>query len=262
MVQSMLKEKNLPRVFWGESVNTSVYLLNKSPTKSLEGKTPYEAWTGIKPNVDHLRVFGCLAHLKTVLGNLKKLEDRSKPMVFIVYEKGRKSYRVYDPFTGNIHLTRDVIFEEGCRWKWENTVEIHKNTLYNSSFLFDYAKSSSNCEESQTQGHPEAEVTEVLSNSTTSTEESRPSKFKELTQIYAETRQEGSSANESCHLAEDEPSYVKNALKNPDRKSAMDDEMKSIKKNKTWKLVSPPKDCKPIGLKWVFKIKRDQKRSQ
>ena len=34
--------------------------------------------------------------------------------------------------------------------------------------------------------------------------------------------------------------------------------MKLIKKNETWKLVSPPKDCKPIGLKWVFTIKRDQ----
>ena len=38
----------------------------------------------------------------------------------------------------------------------------------------------------------------------------------------------------------------------------MDDEMKSIMKNETWKLVLPPKDCKPIGLKRVFKIKRDQ----
>ena len=34
--------------------------------------------------------------------------------------------------------------------------------------------------------------------------------------------------------------------------------MKSIKKNETWKLVSPPKDFKPLGLKWVFKIKRNQ----
>ena len=61
-------------------------------------------------------MFGCLAHVKTVSDNLKKLEDRSKPMVFIGYEKGRKAYRVYDPFIGNIHLTRDVIFEEGCTW--------------------------------------------------------------------------------------------------------------------------------------------------
>ena len=58
------------------------------------------------------------------------------------------------------------------------------------------------------QSHPEAEVADVSSTSTTSTEASRPSKFKELSQIYAETRQEDNSANELCHLAEDEPICV------------------------------------------------------
>ena len=120
----MLKEKNLPRAFWGKVRKTSVYLLNKSPMKSLEGKTLYEAWTGIKPKVYHLRVFGCLAHVKTISSNLKKLEDRSKLMLFIGYAKGSKAYRVYDPFTGSIHLTGDIIFEEGCRWNWENSIEI------------------------------------------------------------------------------------------------------------------------------------------
>ena len=233
-------------------------MLNRSPTKSLDDKTPYEAWTGIKPNVDHLRVFGCLAHVKIVSGNLKKLEDKSKPMAFIGYEKGSKAYRVYDPFTGKIHLTGDVIFEESVGWNWENIVEIQKNTFYCSPFFFDHAESSTNCEESQIQSHLEANVADVSSTSTTSTEASKPSKFKELSQIYVETRQEDNYASESCHLAEDEPIYVKDALKNPEWKSAMDDEMKSIMKNETWKLVSPPKYCKPIGLKWVFKIKRDQ----
>ena len=69
-------------------------------------------------------MFGCLAHVKTVSGNLKNLEDISKLMVFIGYEKGSKTYRFYDPFTRNIHLTRDEILEEGCEWNWENTVEI------------------------------------------------------------------------------------------------------------------------------------------
>ena len=81
-------------------------------------------------------------------------------------------------------------------------MEIQKNTLYNPPFLFEFAQSSTNCEESQTQGHPEPEVTDVSSTSTTSTEENRPSKFKELSQIYAETRQEENYANESCHLSE------------------------------------------------------------
>ena len=82
--------------------------------------------------------------------------------------------------------------------------------------MFDYAESSSNCEESQTQGYPEVEVTDVSSNSTTSTKDSKPSKFKELSQIYVETQQEENSANESCHLADDEPIYVKDGLKNQD----------------------------------------------
>ena len=129
----------------------------------------------------------CLAHVKTISGNLKKLEDRSKLMVLIGYEKGSKSYSVYDPFTGKIHLTRDVIFEESVGWNWENTVEIQKNTPYCSPFFFEYAESSTNCEESPMQSHLEAEVADVSSTSTTSTEASRPSKFKELSQIYAET---------------------------------------------------------------------------
>lgn len=53
---------------------TVVYLLNRSPTKSLVDSTPYEAWHNKKLSVHHLRIFGCLAHVKTVHPHLKKLE--------------------------------------------------------------------------------------------------------------------------------------------------------------------------------------------
>lgn len=90
MVRSMLKEKDLPKELWGEAVSTSIYLLNCSPTKSLQGVTPYEKWTERRPSVDHLRVFGSLAHVRITRGNQKKLEDRSHPMIFIGYEVGTK----------------------------------------------------------------------------------------------------------------------------------------------------------------------------
>ena len=89
-------------------------------------------------------MFGCLAHVKTISFNLKKLEDKSKLMAFIGYEKGSKAYSVYDPYTRKIHLTKDVIFEESVGWNWENTVEIQKNTPYCSPFFFEYAESSTN----------------------------------------------------------------------------------------------------------------------
>uniref|UniRef100_A0A453T4W2 Integrase catalytic domain-containing protein n=1 Tax=Aegilops tauschii subsp. strangulata TaxID=200361 RepID=A0A453T4W2_AEGTS len=60
MARSMLKSKKLPRRFWGEAVTTDVYLLNRAPTKSVIGMTPYKAWCGRKPSVDHLRILDVL----------------------------------------------------------------------------------------------------------------------------------------------------------------------------------------------------------
>jgi hypothetical protein len=52
--QSMLKAKKLPNWLWGEAVMTAVYVLNRTPTKSVDGVTPFEVWYGKKPSVQHL----------------------------------------------------------------------------------------------------------------------------------------------------------------------------------------------------------------
>jgi hypothetical protein len=69
---------------------TAVHLLNRSPTRSLQGKTPYEAWHGQKPAVSHLKTFGCVTYAND-LGQLRKLDDCGKPDVFIGY--GREPRR-------------------------------------------------------------------------------------------------------------------------------------------------------------------------
>ena len=48
-VRSMLIGSKLPQQFWAEALTTAVYLLNRSPTKTLENRTPFEEWTGEKP---------------------------------------------------------------------------------------------------------------------------------------------------------------------------------------------------------------------
>lgn len=77
---------------------TAVHLLNRSPTKPLDGKTSYEAWHGRKPTVSHLRVFSYLAFIKE-LNHVSKLNDRSSPRVFIGYAEGAKAYHVLDSVT-------------------------------------------------------------------------------------------------------------------------------------------------------------------
>jgi transposase InsO family protein len=54
MVRTLLKQRGMSVVFWGETVVTAVYILNRSPTKALNGRTSYEARHGRKPAVSHL----------------------------------------------------------------------------------------------------------------------------------------------------------------------------------------------------------------
>ena len=118
MARSLLKSMNVPGAFWGEAVRHSVHLLNRLPTKPMGYRTPFEAWNGRKPQLGHFRVFGCKAHVRPATPHLKKLDDRSVPMVYFGVEEGSKAHRLYNPQTKKIVVSRDVIFEESVAWDW------------------------------------------------------------------------------------------------------------------------------------------------
>ena len=61
--RSMLSGTRLGQEFCAETVETSCYLVNRSPSSMLEDKTPHEVWTGKKPSLSHIRVFGCDAYV-------------------------------------------------------------------------------------------------------------------------------------------------------------------------------------------------------
>jgi hypothetical protein len=136
MARALLKQRRMPAVFWGEAVVTVVYILNRSPTKALNGRTSYEAWHGRKPTVSHLRVFSCLAFGKE-LGHIGNLDDRSTPGVFIGYAEGSKAYRILDPGTQRVHTTRDVVFNDGRGWTWDKAVDDGSTPTYDN-FTVEY----------------------------------------------------------------------------------------------------------------------------
>ena len=65
IVRSMLSDVKLPKNFWAEALSTAVYLHNRSPTRAVVKKTPFEALTKEKPVVDHFKVFGCVCYACT-----------------------------------------------------------------------------------------------------------------------------------------------------------------------------------------------------
>jgi hypothetical protein len=136
MARTLLKQRGMFDVFWGEAVVTAVYILNRSPTKALNGRTSYEAWHGREPVVSHLRVFGCLAFGKE-LDHIGKLDDRSTPGVFIGYVEGSKAYRILDPGTQCVRTMCDVVFDEGRGWAWDKAVDDDSTPTYDN-FTVEY----------------------------------------------------------------------------------------------------------------------------
>jgi hypothetical protein len=84
----MLLATDLPQSMWAEAILTAIYLMNRSPTRSLErGQTPYKAFHGKKPSILHIQVFGCTAYGKIPSQKVYgKLMPRSKKMILVGYE--------------------------------------------------------------------------------------------------------------------------------------------------------------------------------
>ena len=84
--------------FWTEALQTTVNIINMSPSRPLGLRMPQELWTGCKPNYEKLRIFGCEAHTLIPKDDRCKLEPRSKKCVFLGYgPNGEIGYRLWDP---------------------------------------------------------------------------------------------------------------------------------------------------------------------
>ena len=252
MVRAMLKAKDLPRELWGEAVNTAVYILKRSSSKIFQGQTPYEKWTGRKPSVDHMRTFGSIVHVKTTKGHLSKLEDRSQPMIFIGYELGTKAYKCFDPVNSKVIISRDAIFEEDEKWTWSTQGENSLSLTFLPNFLSDQAH------EDQIDPSDEEEEVSTEMTSSSSVSEDHPPRYRSLSDLYSETSP--ITQDEEAHLlSSEEPLSYTEAAHEEVWRRAMREEMLAIDRNNTWELEIPPPNGRRIGLKWIFKLKKNPK---
>lgn len=107
-----LFQSNMPIKFWGESIMTATYLINRTPSFVLQGKTPYELLFGSRPKYEMLCTFGCLCYAHVRSRDKDKFGTCSKRCVFVGYPYGKKGWRLYDIETGKFFVSRDVQFQE------------------------------------------------------------------------------------------------------------------------------------------------------
>ena len=74
--------------------------------------TPFEVWTGEKPNIDHLRAFGSTAYAYIAKDERKKLDSKARKCILLGYGNETKGYRFYDLIQLRVIHSRDVQFNE------------------------------------------------------------------------------------------------------------------------------------------------------
>ncbi|XP_041786372.1 casein kinase I-like, partial [Anopheles merus] len=98
MAHCMILDAHLLHMYWAEAVNTATYLQNRLPTKPIS-KTPFELWTGEKPDLSHLKMFGSRAYVWIPSNKRSKMDAKSKKILFVGYSSHHKAYRFIDPET-------------------------------------------------------------------------------------------------------------------------------------------------------------------
>lgn len=79
----MIHDQNLPMYLWAKASKTVVHVQNRSPHKILGSKTPEEVFTWKKPEVSHLRIFGCQVYIHVPNEKRTKLEPSGKKSAFV-----------------------------------------------------------------------------------------------------------------------------------------------------------------------------------
>jgi hypothetical protein len=228
-------------------------------------------WHGRKPTVHHLKTFRCIVYVRNTTPHLKKLEDRGHNMIFIGYESGSKAYRAYDPITKRVHVTCGVVFDEQALWDWGSGGDDGKPGGGDDVFTMEYtttgpvAPMADGADEAPIEeprlptGAGDTEVDDGVDdeNLDADHDDDAPLHFRSMSDILV------TPGFAPCALVAEELHVVSSnelassakAEHSPSWRKAMMEEMDSIDENGTWSLIDLPPGRKPIGVKWVFKVK-------
>jgi hypothetical protein len=189
-------------------------------------------------------------------------------------------YKLYNPITKKVIMSRDVIFEEDKSWEWTDNKEAVRwinidlilegeevPTVLVEEPIVPVAEPQSPvivpAAEPQSPVHRfpvfNRRNTPGASSSTpaaTSSSEG-PRRMRNLDELYDAT-QVIEDTTLFCFFADNDPLSFNKAI-TEEKIEAMDEEMHAIEKNDTWKLTYPPESKKAIGVKWVYKTKKNAK---
>ncbi|KAL2248238.1 UNVERIFIED_CONTAM: Retrovirus-related Pol polyprotein from transposon RE1 [Sesamum indicum] len=249
----------LPLKFWGDLILTATYLINRTPSKILQWKTPFEKLTGNPPTYHHLRIFGILCYATNIEPHRSKFHPRAFKCILLGYPIDIDNNRVI--------VSRDVQFyEKEFPYSVLVTQTTHSCPLPMLSPSADDSVSIPDTESASiptfepTLPTPASSATPVPLSRRSTRISQRPTWLSDFI-CYTE---------HSCSLLTHTSAYksfvaslsilqvpnsFSEAVQHKEWREAMDAELKALEANHTWKVAPlPPGKC-TIGCKWIFKTK-------
>ena len=298
MTRSLLMHAKLPVYFWEFAILTAVYLRNKCITTVNKTKTPDEIFSGKKPYIKHLKVFGCDAYMH--IQKTKKLDKQSIKCIFIGYSTQNMAYKLYNIETRRIEISRDVIFNETQFTAAQSLPSKDDNkNQFDISYMFNYDKLEKEffgqpVQENErisryVNEHDEKQIDEDNTHLEHEHEDETEHKYDgqntNMQSQVNEHKQEVPAVNSNqqrlrrhiqppkrynnyVHVDDiimfmsDEPTTYEEAMtggESKEWKNAMDEEMKALQQNNTWTLCKLPADKSLVQGKWVYKKKLNEK---
>ncbi|CAI7895572.1 unnamed protein product [Closterium sp. NIES-53] len=275
-VHSLLHHSKLGSEWWGEASSLVAWIRNRLPTKVLPGTTPFEAWTGIKPDLSRLRTFGCLCYYHVLDPLCHKLQPKARAAIYLEIAANKRAWRVWDLGERRIVTYWDVVFNE------DKFPSREQPTLQLTVVL--PAREEDEAMEVPSQAEKEAEngggeneesdddVVEVPSTAaaTSSTPSSLPlaltreqrthrpnTNYTDYATVAVGELDEERAAYCFATLGDDPCTHTE-ALASPYVplwKQAMEKELALIKENDVFELVDPPEGAYLVGCKWLLKKK-------
>ncbi|CAI7733347.1 unnamed protein product, partial [Closterium sp. NIES-54] len=261
-VRSLLQHSKLGSEWWGEASSLAAWIRNRLPMKVLPGTTPFEAWSGTKPNLSRLRTFGCLCYYHVPDPLRHKLQPKARAAIYLGISANERAWRVWDLSDKRVVTSRDMVFDED-KFPTKEQPTPQLTVVLPAREEDEAVEVPSQVEKEAENGGGEKEesdddVVEVPSTkaATSSTPSSLPfpltrkqrirrpnTKYNDYAMVDVGELDEERAAYCFATLGDDPRTHTE-ALASPDAplwKQAMEKELASIKENDVFELVDPPK---------------------
>jgi transposase InsO family protein len=276
-VKTMIHDQDLHMCLWAEAAMAVVYVQNRLFHSALGLKTPEEMFTGKKPEISHLKIFGCPVFIHILKEKRNKLEPSGKKGIFVGYCEVSKAFGIYIPDHRHIEISRDVTFDEDATLKKLRRCQLEEvyeeEPVIPRTAVREVPRAAEPVREVVTspdeeilEDHDILEVQEPPQ--MTILHKRKPAWARELIQDGEKygvpegtTRQMkrpkpfSSYTALMCDLLEEEPTCFEETIQRKEWADAMTEECQSIIKNEVWEIVPRPKSKDVVSSKWLFKIK-------